>query len=98
LPGSLTYITGKALLQLSLLMVPKYDLGSTHLLMSQVIINGRRDDVIQATANEINAAVKSTCSGGEVVAIQADVATKEGVVHFFDKCSKIIDKVLNYKE
>lgn len=59
----------------------------------QVIINGRREEVIKATAQELNAAVKEAGSGGEVIAIQADVSDKEGVSEFFDKCSKIIDKV-----
>jgi NAD(P)-dependent dehydrogenase (short-subunit alcohol dehydrogenase family) len=63
------------------------------MLLTKVVINGRREDVIKATAEELNAAIKESGSGGEVIAIQADVATKQGVVEFFDKCSKVIDKV-----
>lgn len=60
---------------------------------SQVIINGRRADVINATAAEINAAAKATGLDGEVIAIQGDVATKQGVVEFYEACSKHLDKV-----
>lgn len=41
----------------------------------QVIICGRRAEQIDATANELNAAAADAGSGGEVIAIKADVGT-----------------------
>jgi NAD(P)-dependent dehydrogenase (short-subunit alcohol dehydrogenase family) len=31
--------------------------------------------------------------GGEVIPVQGDVATKQGIVEFYDKCTKHLDKV-----
>jgi len=31
--------------------------------------------------------------GGEVISIRADISTKQGVVEFYEKCVKLIDKV-----
>jgi len=59
----------------------------------QVIINGRREDVIKATAEEINKEAKEAGMGGEVIPVQGDVATKQGIVEFYDKCTKHLDKV-----
>jgi protein tyrosine phosphatase (PTP) superfamily phosphohydrolase (DUF442 family) len=58
-----------------------------------VIINGRREDVIKATAEEINKEAKEAGMGGEVIPVQGDVATKQGIVEFYDKCTKHLDKV-----
>jgi NADP-dependent 3-hydroxy acid dehydrogenase YdfG len=57
------------------------------------VICGRRVEQINATAEEINAAAKEAGNGGEVIAIQADVGNKQGVVDFYEKCEKVIDKV-----
>lgn len=65
----------------------------TLLMRSQVIINGRREDVLKATAEEINAAAKESQMGGEVIPVQGDVATKQGIVDFHEKASKHLDKV-----
>jgi hypothetical protein len=58
-----------------------------------VIINGRREDVLRTTAEELNAAAKESQMGGEVIPVQGDVATKQGIVEFYDKCTKHLDKV-----
>ena len=60
---------------------------------AKVIICGRRNEQIVATAEEINAAASEAGMGGEVIAIQADVGTKQGVITFFEKCEKVIDRV-----
>ena len=59
----------------------------------QVIICGRRTEQINTAADEINAAAKESGNGGSVIAIPADVSTKQGVIDFYDKCEKVIDKV-----
>jgi NAD(P)-dependent dehydrogenase (short-subunit alcohol dehydrogenase family) len=58
-----------------------------------VVICGRRQDVLDATAKELNVAADESGAGGKVIAIQADVATKQGVVDFYDKCKDVIHKV-----
>ena len=60
---------------------------------AKVIICGRRQEAIDKTAAEINAAVKEAGSEGEVIAIQADVSSKQGVIAFYDKVVPIFDKV-----
>lgn len=42
---------------------------------------------------ELNAAAKDSKNGGEIIAIQADVGTKQGVTEFYEKCETVIDKV-----
>lgn len=49
--------------------------------------------MIKATADEINAAAKETQMGGEVIPVQGDVATKQGIVDFHEKAAKHLDKV-----
>lgn len=58
-----------------------------------VVICGRRQDVLDAAAEELNVAANESGAGGKVIAIQADVATKQGVVDFYDKCKGVIHKV-----
>ncbi|RSH93294.1 hypothetical protein EHS25_007648 [Saitozyma podzolica] len=58
-----------------------------------VVICGRRQDVLDATAKELNVAADESGAGGKVIAIQADVATKQGVVDFYDKCKDVIHKL-----
>ena len=60
---------------------------------SQVIICGRREEQIKAAAEEMNAAAKEGGLGGEAIAIQADVGNKAGCIEFFEKASKVFDKV-----
>jgi NAD(P)-dependent dehydrogenase (short-subunit alcohol dehydrogenase family) len=57
-------------------------------LIRQVIICGRRLNVVEATAAEINAT-----ASGKVIAIEADVSTKEGISAFYDKASQHIDRL-----
>lgn len=85
-------------------MVPKYALSislhnTTAASDAQVIINGRREDVLKATAEELNVAAKEAGMGGEVIPVQGDVATKAGIVEFYDKASKHLDQVgrCNYR-
>lgn len=58
---------------------------------AKVIICGRRGDVTEATAQELSKASQSR--GGSVIAIQADVSTKPGVIEFYDKCKEHTDVV-----
>ncbi|GFZ49607.1 hypothetical protein JCM24511_07008 [Saitozyma sp. JCM 24511] len=58
-----------------------------------VVICGRRQDVLDAAAEELNVAATESGAGGKVIAIQADVATKQGVVDFYDKCKGVIHKL-----
>ncbi|ORY34751.1 hypothetical protein BCR39DRAFT_125853 [Naematelia encephala] len=60
---------------------------------AKVIICGRRVEPIEETAAELNAAAKESSSGGQVIAIQADVSTKHGITDFYNKCEHIIDKL-----
>ena len=60
---------------------------------AKVIITGRRFEVIEATALEINSACAVNGQGGEVIAIQGDVATKAGVEKLYEAVSKVVDKV-----
>lgn len=62
-------------------------------LADQVIICGRRLEQVESTAVELNAAAKESGNGGSVIALQADVATKQGVVDFFDKAKEHLDQV-----
>ncbi|ORY31034.1 hypothetical protein BCR39DRAFT_527959 [Naematelia encephala] len=55
---------------------------------AKVYITGRRGEVLQATADEINGQVEG---GGLVIPIQGDVATKEGVL-------KIVDAIKDKEE
>lgn len=59
----------------------------------QVIICGRRVEQVDDAAKEINALARQSGNGGHVIAFQADVGTKQGVVEFYDKCDKVVDKV-----
>lgn len=47
----------------------------------KVIINGRTQDILEATAREISAA-----TGAEVIAVAADVGTKEGQAKLLEAC------------
>lgn len=58
-----------------------------------MIICGRRVEQITSAAKEINAAAKESGQGGEVIALEADVGTKAGVIDFYQQCEKHIDKV-----
>lgn len=49
--------------------------------------------MLKATAEELNAAAKEAGMGGEVIPVQGDVATKAGIVDFYDKASKHLDQV-----
>ncbi|KAI9638934.1 uncharacterized protein MKK02DRAFT_35820 [Dioszegia hungarica] len=60
---------------------------------AKVIICGRRMDTLQTTADELNAAAKESGNGGTVVFIQADVATKQGVIDFYNKASEHMDQL-----
>ena len=53
-----------------------------------MVICGRRKDVTEATAAEINA-----YASGKVIPIQADVSSKEGVAAFYDEAVKHIDRL-----
>ncbi|KAI5480928.1 hypothetical protein MNV49_006738 [Pseudohyphozyma bogoriensis] len=61
-----------------------------------VFITGRRLDVLEATAAEINAQV--TESGGRVVAVQGDVSSKEAVAAMVARVSEltsVVDVLIN---
>lgn len=58
-----------------------------------MIICGRRVEQITSAAKETNAAAKESGQGGEVIAIEADVGTKAGVIGFYEQCQQHIDKV-----
>ncbi|RXK36393.1 hypothetical protein M231_06359 [Tremella mesenterica] len=60
---------------------------------AKVIITGRRLQVIESTATEINAACKEQNSGGEVIPVQGDIATKAGVEAIYNICSQFIDRL-----
>ena len=49
--------------------------------------------MLKSTAEEINTAAKESQMGGEVIPVQGDVATKQGIVEFYEKCTKHFDKV-----
>jgi NAD(P)-dependent dehydrogenase (short-subunit alcohol dehydrogenase family) len=60
--------------------------------LTQVIICGRRFDTVQTTADELSSVAKESGNNGSVIAIQADVSTKEGVVEFFDRAKEHLDQ------
>jgi len=60
---------------------------------AKVIIVGRRIAVLEATAADINALAKESQQGGEAIPIQGDVGNKAGVVEFYEKAIKVIDKL-----
>ncbi len=58
----------------------------------KVIICARRIEQIESAASEINVAAQNSGMSGEIIAIHADIGTKQGVIDFFEKCDPIIDK------
>ncbi|OCF62206.1 hypothetical protein L486_01873 [Kwoniella mangroviensis CBS 10435] len=60
---------------------------------AKVFIIGRRFNVVEETAKELNAAAQEAQSGGECIPIEGDVGTKAGVVEVYEKVSKLTDKL-----
>ncbi|KAJ9117720.1 hypothetical protein QFC24_006434 [Naganishia onofrii] len=60
---------------------------------SKVYITGRRSDVLEATAKEINAQVKEHGGKGSVVPIQGDVSSKAKVKEFHEKIASQEEKL-----
>ncbi|KAJ9114155.1 hypothetical protein QFC20_001671 [Naganishia adeliensis] len=60
---------------------------------SKVYITGRRKDVLEKTAEEINAKVKGQSGTGQVVAIQGDVSSKAKVKEFHAQIAALEDKL-----
>ncbi|WVQ79212.1 hypothetical protein IAT38_001308 [Cryptococcus sp. DSM 104549] len=60
---------------------------------AKVFIIGRRFNVVEETAKELTAAAAEAQSRGECIAIEGDVATKQGVSDAYDKIAKLTDKL-----
>ncbi|WWC65800.1 uncharacterized protein I303_108422 [Kwoniella dejecticola CBS 10117] len=60
---------------------------------AKVFIIGRRLGVAEETAKEINVDAKESGMGGECVALEGDVGTKQGVVDVYEKVSKLTDRL-----
>ncbi|WVF68491.1 hypothetical protein IAT40_003258 [Kwoniella sp. CBS 6097] len=58
-----------------------------------VIIIGRRLEVIESTAKELTDAAKQAGSDGECIAIQGDIATKQGIVEVYEEICKKTEKL-----
>lgn len=51
--------------------------------------------MLKNAADEINVAARESQAGGEVIPVQGDVATKQGIVEFAEQVNKHFDKVLD---
>ncbi|WWC73715.1 uncharacterized protein I206_107687 [Kwoniella pini CBS 10737] len=60
---------------------------------AKVFVIGRRLNIVEDSAKEINIAAKESGLSGECIALEGDVGTKQGVVNVYEKVSKLTDRL-----